>query len=315
MNRFSDRHIAGISADYERRIRQTCRGELPTALQLTGRLDPAHWKLEWNIAAWVGEALSIDEAIQREISVANVLGLAAIVLFDDLEDGEVDQIGLEGPAAIANELYQSFMAPYRLLFDGDSPFWVERDRLMATWRNVTTAAARRLGASATSDAIGADLAARGAPLKISVTALCLLADSPRTLSQLDSCLDHTLTGMVLYDHFVDWREDVAADRWNAFVKHCSARVSSGLGFPQVPTNVEVAMLSTDSIATYFDSIRGELKSAWELATEAGIGGLADHLAGIERELDAQGRAESARYLALGRRAQQLVFGGYPIQAA
>jgi hypothetical protein len=168
----------------------------------------------------------------------------------------------------------------------------------------------RSGTSASGDAIGRDLAARGAPLKISVTGLCMLAVAPRILEQLDGCLDHALTGMVLYDHFVDWREDAAAGRWNAFVEHASARGASRRG---LPTSVEVAMLSTDLISTYFDSIRRELLTALELAVKAGVGGLVDHLAGVERELDAQGRAIAARHLALGRSAQQLVFGGHPIR--
>ena len=121
------------------------------------------------------------------------------------------------------------MAPYRTLFDDVSPFWAERDRLMSAWRRATTAAALRSGGSASGEAIGRDLAARGAPLKISVTGLCMLADAPRILEQLDGCLDHALTGMVLYDHFVDWREDVAAGRWNAFVEHVSAR---GVSVPE-----------------------------------------------------------------------------------
>ena len=304
--------VAGISAVYARHIRETCGGILPAALQLRGRLDPERWKLEWHIAAWVGEALSIDAAIWRRITVANVLGLAAIVLLDDNEDGELDPVGLDDPATVAAELLESFMAPYRLLFDDVSPFWAERDRLMFAWRRATTAAALPSGTSASGDAIGRDLAARGAPLKISVTGLCMLAVAPRILEQLDGCLDHALTGMVLYDHFVDWREDAAAGRWNAFVEHASARGAFRPEGRGLPTNVEVAMLSTDSISTYFDSIRGELLAALELAVKAGVGGLVDHLAGVERELDAQGRAIAARRLALGRSAQQLVFGGHPI---
>ena len=82
--------VAGISAVYERHIRETCGGMFPAALQLRNRLDPERWKLEWHIAAWVGEALSVDAAIWQRITVANVLGLAAIVMLDDIEDGELD---------------------------------------------------------------------------------------------------------------------------------------------------------------------------------------------------------------------------------
>jgi hypothetical protein len=315
MKTFSGLDVAGICADYERQVRAICEGELPVALELSGRLDPAHWTLEWNIAAWVGEALLTDESILRQITLSNVLGLAAIVLFDDLEDGEVDLVGLKDAAPIAEALYQSFMAPYRALFDADSPFWAERDRLMAAWRRATSSASMRSGASPSRDAIAADLAARGAPLKISVTALCRLADSRRTLSQLDSCLDHALTAMVLYDHFVDWREDLDADRWNAFVEHACAWPAPQLGDARAPNRVEVAMVSSDAITTYFDSIRGELNAATGLAAAAGIGGLLDHLVRVEEELNAQGRNTAERYRALGRSAERLVFGGYPIQAA
>lgn len=314
MNRFSDVDIAGISADYDRHIRETCKGELPIALQLSGRLDPARWKLEWNSAAWVGEALSIDEAVQRQITVANVLGLAAIVLLDDLEDGELDLVGLEDPAAVAEELYQFFMAPYRLLFERDSPFWAERDRLMTSWRTATTNAASGSAASASSDAIGNDLAARGAPLKISVTALCMLADSPRTLALLDDCLDQTLTAMVLYDHFVDWRSDLEAGRWNAFATAATDGLDHKVIDP-TPTDVEVAMLSTEVASAYFRTLETKLEHASDLAAEARVPGLCDHLSKVSIELATQGGAVAARYKALGRRAQEIVFGGYPIQAA
>ena len=243
-----------------------------------------------------------------------MLGLAAIVLLDDIEDGELDPVGLDDPALVAAGLLESFMAPYRMLFDDVSPFWAERDRLMSAWRRATTAAASGSGTSASGEAIGRDLAARGAPLKIPVTGLCMLAVAPRILEQLDRCLDHALTGMVLYDHFVDWREDAAAGPWNAFVEHVSARGASRPEDRRLPADVEVAMLTTDSISTYFDSIRGELLAGLELAVKAGVGGLVDHLAGVERELDAQGRAIAARHLALGRSAERLVFGGHPIQA-
>ena len=120
-----------------------------------------------------------------------------------------------------------------------------------------TAAALRSGTSASGAAIGRDLAARGAPLKVSVTGLCMLAVAPQILEQLDGCLDHALTGMVLYDHFVDWREDAAAGRWNAFVEHASA---SGVSRPEgrrLPADIQVAMLSTDSISTL-----GQLYQLW-----------------------------------------------------
>ena len=72
---------------------------------------------------------------------------------------------------------------------------------MTEWRAATDVRAGSLG-----------LPSRGAPLKISAFATSLIARDTNRFPLLEGCLDHALTAMVLYDHFCDWREDLAAGR-------------------------------------------------------------------------------------------------------
>ena len=72
---------------------------------------------------------------------------------------------------------------------------------------------------------------RGAPLKICAAAACLLAQRAELIPQLESALDHLLIGAVLLDHALDWADDLAAGRYNAFVAYAS-------GWPQTAEHLD-----------------------------------------------------------------------------
>ncbi|MGI8927922.1 MAG: hypothetical protein ACR2H0_00455 [Candidatus Limnocylindrales bacterium] len=297
--------IERISTAYEIRVRALLGGDLPEELMLRDRLDPQRWILEWNLARWLSQAYGLDARLTDEISVSNLLGLASIRLRDDVEDGEL--AAATGSAAafdISDRLYEDALAIYRRSFDPASDFWAYLSEQMSVWRAATVD-----GGSPNR------LAGRGAPLKISAFGVCLLTDRADQFLLIDRSLDRALTAMVRYDHLVDWRDDLAAGRWNAFVEASVRTVKSARATRPSDAEVQLAMLTTDAIEAYFDRIVGDLERASTLARAAGVPLLATHLAGTAADLGDQGATLAARYRAISERARQLLFGIQPPLAA
>lgn len=288
--------IAGMTAAYERRVREACPEHLDLALRLLQRLPPARWTLEWYLPWWLGEAFGVDREIAEEIVLSNLLGLGSIRLQDDLADGEVEAGEVAAAAALSAALYDAALVPYRARFDPGSPFWRHVESCMSDWR-----------AASHGDA-DPHLAARGAPLKISGFAVCLLADRSDVYPTLERCLDHALEGLVLYDHIADWEADLDAGRWNAFV----AAASSG---PQVPEErdrhraaVLVAMMTTDVLAAEFGRVEGESLRAAACADKlkVPVPALAAHLRAFAADVNHRGTSFLEHYRGLGDRAARLL---------
>ncbi len=302
MNHIPEMDAEGVSAAYEIRVRAVLGGELPDELRLRDRLDPQHWALEWNLARWLGQAYGLEPRLSAEICLSNVLGLASIRLRDDLEDGELSAPTRALSAAqTSDRLYEEALLVYRRTFDPESVFWTYLHQRMDEWRAATVD-----GGSP------GQLAGRGAPLKVSAFAVCLLAERQDQFPVIDRCLDHALAGMVRYDHLVDWRDDLAAGRWNAFV---AASTEARKGARASGPDVQVTMMTTDVIPAYFALIVEELNRAATLAAGAGVHGLASHLTQTARDLEEQGVGLADRYREISERAQHLVFGIQPRLAA
>lgn len=204
------------------------------------------------------------------------------------------------------------MNPYRALLPSHSPFWQAQRHWMSVWRAATIRAANQ----GTTDDVRsghfepAALAVRGTPLKIPALAICLLAKRFETFPTLEACIDRAMTGLVLYDHFVDWREDTAASRWNAFVESAIAYRGARPGTPTL-ADVQGVMLTHPLVEDYFTLIDRQLVAGAELAAEAGVRDLALHLYELARELCDEGQSISSRYVSLGDQARQLIFGSQP----
>jgi predicted hotdog family 3-hydroxylacyl-ACP dehydratase len=294
--------VERLSAAYAIRVRAVLNGEFPGELRLSDRLDPRRWALEWNLPAWLGRHYGLEPLLSEELCLSNVLGLASIRLRDDLQDGELSAATDQRSAIhMSDRLYEEALGIYRRSFDPASEFWPQLGLRMEEWR-----AATMDGGSAK------HLAMRGAPLKISAFAVCLLAGRVDQFPAVGRCLDHALTAMVLYDHVVDWREDLAAGRWNAFV--ASATVPGG-GPLSGAAGVELSMMTTDAVSAYFELIGKELNRAAALASGLGVGELETHLRRTAADLEGQGRALAARYMEISERAHQLLFGNQPPLAA
>jgi hypothetical protein len=229
--------------------------------------------------------------------------LASIRLLDDLADGEVADGDAVAANAVGAALYRAAIAPYRRLFPEASRFWRHLERCMAIWQassgDTAAGADSQRGDDTAAGPDTARLAARGAPLKISALAVCLLTGRQRAFPILDRCLDHALAGLVLYDDLGDWRSDLAAGRWNAFVASAAGEAASF-------DNVLLAMLTGEAVATHVARIAAETRRAAALANDAGVVPLAEHLRASALRTEQQGTALQAHYRDLAERAARLL---------
>lgn len=302
VNQIPELETKRISAAYEIRVRALLGGELPDVLMLRGRLDPQQWALEWRLPWWLGVAYGLDASLSEQICLSNVVGLASIRLRDDLEDGELPgATDAAAASSMSDLLHEAALEVYRRTFDGRSPFWTHLRERMSEWRaaNVDGGSTRRL-------------ASRGAPLKISAFAVCVLTNRQDRFALIDQSLDHALAAMVQYDHLIDWRTDLAARRWNAFVAASTKALDGGQASD---SDVQLAMLTTDVIRDYVSEIVTGLHRAATLASAAEVPGLASHLAQVAGALGEEGATLASRHRDILERGQQLLFGNQPPVAA
>lgn len=294
-----DLDVVDVLAACERGVREACPEQLALALQLLERLTPERWTLEWRLPSWLGAAFGLDRRIVRELVVSNVLGLGSIRLQDDLADGEVAPDDVVGARTLGAALYEAALEPYRAHFDSESPFWAHLDAWMAEWRTATEQDAA---------VAGDHLVGRAAPIRISVFAVCLLADRRDAFPALDRCLDHALQALVLYDQVADWESDLEAGRWNAFV----ASVSSG---PQLAERRErhrratlVGLMTTDALSSYVTRIELALGRAATVAEgfDVLVPPLVAYLRAFGTDVSERATAWQEHYRNLGDRAARLL---------
>jgi hypothetical protein len=287
---------AGVSAAYLRRVREICPDHVQVATRLLERLPPERWMLEWHLPWWLGNAFGLDREVAREVVLSNVLGLGSIRLQDDLADREVAPRDVVAARTLSAVLYDAALEPYRSRLPSGSEFWAHLQTRMTEWRAASGEDGR--------------LAARGAPLKISAFAVCLLTDRVDLYATVDGSLDEALEALVLYDHVADWQADLDAGRWNAFV----ADLSEGAQVPAERARhrgaVLVAMMTTDAIAVHVGRIEAGLLRAADLVDTLGVPvpPLATHLRRFARQVGEQGREVQAHYRDLGDRAAELLLG-------
>ncbi|MEX1168546.1 MAG: hypothetical protein WEE50_00245 [Chloroflexota bacterium] len=288
---FLDLDVAGVADAYERRLREACPAQLPLAMRLLERLPTGRWTLEWYLPWWLGQAVGLGATRAQEIVLSNVLGLGFVRLQDDLSDGEVGADDIDDARTLAAAMYELALEPYRTWFDPESPFWRHLDARMAAWRSAS------------------DLAARGAPLHISAVAVYLLGGRMGAYPALETCLDHALEALVLYDHVADWESDLDAGRWNAFVAASSPGPQVVEARDRHRTATYVAMLTGDAVADYFGRIDDVLLRATAIADtlRPPVPPLPEHLRAFAASVRDQGAAIDARYRDLGDEAAKLLF--------
>jgi hypothetical protein len=305
----SELNIRRVSAAYRQRVQLVCPDLLPIALRVLDRLEPERWTLEWYLPWWLGEAFELGPDLSYEFVLSNVLGLASIRLEDDLVDGDVHRGEIADATTLSAVLYEEAVAVYRDHFDRSSPFWVALSGFMSEWRTAIHQNDGHAGPSI--DAEGGsgrlDLGRRGAPLKIAALGMCLLADRSSRFPQLEDCLDHALAGLVLYDHFMDWEDDLAAGRWNTFIADSSTLPQTTRNRARNRSSVLLAMMTADAAATHFAVIQEELSAAIVAADLMSLAPLANHLRRYAAQTADQGLVLQSHYRDLAERATNVMF--------
>jgi hypothetical protein len=258
------------------------------------RLTPDRWTIEWDLPAWLGRRFDLDPRLVHVLARSNVLGLLSVRLADDLDDGEVAPADVPAARALAAIAYEEALGGYRTWFDARSPIWPFLERSMTAWR---------------AGAAGADLAARGAPIKIAAHACCVHARRLDVWPTLERSLDGAVTALALYDQFCDWEIDLAAGRWNAFVgRVAGADQGRAARRDRNRAAVLTAMMTQPIVREHFEAATRAAAEAATLAADIGVVELARFLTAWAARTSEQGETVAAHYRGAGDRAAQLFFG-------
>jgi hypothetical protein len=252
--------------------------------RLLAEHGPAQWPVEWHLPWWLAASLGLAEANWRALTVCNLLGLGYVRIQDRLAEGGGMLAG--GDAVLAAACYELALAELARLFPATPDFWQYRRLFMAQWLRALSddraPISRPFDSWQEQDL--AWLAWRGAPLKISAVGACLLAVRSDVIPTLTDALDQLLIAQVLLDHVDDWREDLSAGRFNAFVAYAT-------DCPQDTTTAEairrrvLALLMMGDPGDYFQLVQRHVATAKSLAVQVGCSGLAEFAASLQSEAE------------------------------
>jgi hypothetical protein len=280
------------------------------ALHLLDRLAPPAWTAEWYLPQWLGDAYAVPVEAIDALVLANVYGLGYIGLQDALIDAEAGDAERMVKQCLSTALFSLWLQQYLQWFPAGSPFWPHFNHFMQQWLIATLASTSPIKTDF-QHFIGESylqLAWRGAPLKICCVGVALLARRETALPHLLAAVDHHLTAAVLLDHEQDWRADLAAGRYNAFVHFASA----------LPQNADIRetnrrhllqkILLERATQPYFDLMQSHLQQAIANARAAGCAGLVSYLQRFSSEVIVHQSMVEANVTSLLRQSSQLLFG-------
>jgi hypothetical protein len=300
-----DLAISRVAARVVERLGERAPGDLPLLRQTLARLDPDRWVLEWHLPLWLGTAFEIDPGLADQLVASNVLGLISIRLEDDLRDGEIRPADRASASRLARFAWDEALTVYRARLPMDSPFWRFLDETMAAWRR--SQGPRRFEEG---DATGSldGLADRAAPLRVPAFAICLLAARTDRWPTLERCLRDAAEALVAYDQLVDWEQDLAAGRWNAFVASLTTAPQDPAHQERNRSTVLAALLTKGVAANAYGQVEASARAAAALAADLDIRPLRAFLEGYADRTAEQGAAVQAHYERAADRALELVFG-------
>ena len=268
--------------------------------RLLERISPPNWTLEWSLPGWLGDVVGLSAALTANLTLANVYGLAYIKLQDDLIDDEVGEGDRQAALLLSAVLQRKWLLAYTGLFPGGSRFWDFFERYVAQWVAATWRS-HQPSPRAFRDFDEVDLRGlgeRGSPLKSCAAAACLLTQQEDLLPQLESALDHLLIGAVLLDHALDWADDLAAGRYNAFVAYASALPQTSAYLEANRRRVLEELLVGKAARPYFAVVRRQFQAAINESRAAGVPKLVNYVNWLQSQTNAY-----AKRLAQGGRAE------------
>jgi len=266
----------------------------PHGRRLLASISTPNWTLEWGLPRWLGDAFGLPPELSDGLVLANAYGLAFVRLVDDLADGEAAGFKPAEVVLLAGAMHSLWIGQVRQVTGGAAGPPAGRDGLVRFWRDF--AEYRTQGVRATLDdrlppvpfrayteADFRRLAARGAPLKVCCAAACLLAGREHDLPALADAIDQLLVGAVLLDHALDWPEDLAGGRPNAFIAYASSLPQTAGNRDDNQRRVLEAILLGRGARPYFARIGERLRAARDAADALPCAGLASFLGWLDRE--------------------------------
>jgi hypothetical protein len=253
--------------------------------QLLAGLTPQQWPVEWQLPWWLAGSFDLPSVTWQALTVCNLLGLGYVRVQDRLAESRGLAVSVNSEIVLAGAFYEAALAELAELFLSTPVFWQRRRKYMTEWLQSLLEGDRpsRRPFAMWQQQDFARLAWRGAPLKITATGACLLAGRPDAMQPLTAALDHMLIAQVLLDHADDWREDLAGERFNAFVA-CASDV------PQTRANLEISqrrvlglLMLDDPNGVYFSLVDAHINEAKARAAEVGCMALVAYLAAFQTE--------------------------------
>jgi hypothetical protein len=310
--RGNTRFGAGLALDEISRQTAACIGaaapEFTTPFaRVFDRLASDQWAFEWQLPRVLGEAYNLPATTITAVCSANVLGLCAIRLLDDLAD-QAHAARSKSAIMLANACFTqallSYLRQINILEAVDRAAFLDCiDLHMARWTGACMATAPQH-----KQPYEDGLSARGAPLQITVMAICLLAGRKEALPPLAAAIDNVLCALILLDDYLDWREDLALGRHNRFVAHVSSRGQDARHRSYHKRRVVRGLLDQAVLDGYFARVSKCLSSAAALATGAHSQGLGALLDWLNTRVDNFARRERGKARRAVRDTTGLLFG-------
>jgi hypothetical protein len=295
----ADADVHRVQAAFFAAVARLAPGLMPAAHDLLERIATPNWALEWCLPLWVGENLGLPHDTQRLLMLSNVFGLGYVRVQDDLTDDEAAKAPREEALALSTLLYHLWMDAYRDLFSAHPAFWPRLDAILGEWVQATLAGNQPNAGAAwpLTEPARLQLAHRGAPLKLAPGGACLLAGKDGLIPTWDEALEHLLAAMVLFDHAQDWRDDLAAGRYNAFIAYASPLPQTAEHREANQRAVFDDMLHGRGGRPYFARIMEEADAAERLAQRTACAGLGEYLARLKAGLATSGERWAESYQA------------------
>jgi hypothetical protein len=241
-------------------VLETCEKRVsayPPSLRCFSRVRPeerelfkgngARKSIVYLLPFWLKDAFDLDRDTCRLIALAHIFAALCFLTQDQVMDaGPEEYKGHLLP--LGTLFFLDAMAPYRSLFDSDSPFWTFLEKYVAELVESVCWEREQHWGQAREYKKGdlLRLARKAAPLKIPCAAMSLLAGRQEDIEPLEEMVDHVLVALQLMDDLQDWREDLAQGNYTYFLTRVMVAQGISLSSSLTETDVRKA-LSTGSV--------------------------------------------------------------------
>jgi hypothetical protein len=251
MNPFRD-----FSADVEW-VLQTCEKQVsayPPSLRRFDRVRPkerelfkgdnARKSIVYLLPFWLKDAFDLDQDTCRLIAQAHIFAAFYFLTQDQVMDAGPEEY--KGHLLPQGTLFfLDAMAPYRSLFDSDSPFWTFLEKYISELAESVCWEREQHWGQAKEYKKGdlLRLARKAAPLKTPCAAMSLLAGRQEDIGPLEKMVDHVLVALQLMDDLRDWREDLARGNYTYFLTRVMVAQGIPLSSSLTETDVRKALVA------------------------------------------------------------------------